>query len=89
MAAETSKSAKGRRNSKAVRVWAEVGITLAVTQDPPQYVKFLFGHERIAPDDKKDTIARYQSMVIENCEETVEKEVKRLSRIVKRASRDN
>ena len=87
MPAEQSKTAKGRRKSRAVRVWAEVGVTLAVTQDPPQFVRFTFGHERIAPNDTQETIEKYERMVIANCEETVEKEVKRLARIVRRAGR--
>lgn len=82
-----SGTAKSRRKSRTVRVWAEVGVTLAVTQDPPQFVKFTFGHERIAPNDTQETLEKYQSLVIESCEATVEKEVKRLSRIVRRASR--
>jgi hypothetical protein len=39
----------GRR----VRVWSETTVTLAVTQDPPQFVKYTFGSERMVPNNAK------------------------------------
>lgn len=68
---------------KSVRVWAEVGVTVAVSEDPPQFVKFLFGHERIAPNDKPDTIERYERLCYEACESVVEKRVRKIKRMMK------
>ena len=68
--------------SGPVRVWSEATVTICVTDDPPQFVKFTTGHERHAPNDKPETIARVEAQIFEQCEEIVNKRVKRLQRIV-------
>lgn len=84
--ASRSTTAQSSRKAKSVRVWAEAGVTLAVTDDPPQFIRLTVGHERIAPDDKQDTIERYETMVYEACEATLEKQIKKLKKVIRRAS---
>lgn len=72
-----------KKDSNQVRVWAEAGVTLAVSENPPQFIKFSFGHERIAPNDDMETIKRYEAMCYEFCEQVVEKRVKKLKRLIK------
>jgi hypothetical protein len=79
-------TARGRtpRSDRAVRIYVEAGITMAVTDDPPQFVRFTFGQERIAPDDSEETVARYERIAYEACEAVVERRVRRLARLIRR-----
>ena len=74
---------------KAVRVWGEVGVTLAVTQEPPQFIRYSFGHERIAPNDSAETLARYETLVFETCNEAVEKRSRQLHRLIRTVNSDD
>lgn len=69
---------------KAVRVWGEAGITVAITDDPPQFVKVLFGHERIAPNGSQTTLDKYEKLVNDYNEEVVERRAKRYRRLLGR-----
>lgn len=80
-----ARSTTGKK-PKAVRVWGEVSVTVAVTDDPPQYVKATFGHERIAPDDKVATLDRYQDKIDTYNEKQVEKQIKKYRRLIRRVN---
>lgn len=80
-----SRSTTGKK-PRAVRVWGEASVTIAVTDDPPQFVKATFGHERIAPDDKEATIDRYQEKVDRYNERQIEKQVKKYRRLIRRVN---
>lgn len=81
MPGDRPRSAASSRRRKSVRVWGEVGLTVAITEDPPQYVKVLFGHERIAPNDDETTIKRYTRMVDSYNEAEVERQVEKYKRL--------
>lgn len=66
-----------------VRVWSEAGVTLCVSMDPHQFVKFSFGHERWSPSDSAEDIARTERQVYEFCERTVNKRVSKLAKLVR------
>jgi hypothetical protein len=83
MAEPRSGASRVARTPKPVRVWAEVGVTIAVTEDPPQFIRFSFGHEKIAPNDDQETIKRYEALVYETCEAVVERRIRRLKRLVR------
>lgn len=72
----------------SVRVWGEVGITVAITSDPPQYVKVTFGHERIAPDSKPATLRRYEKDIDEYNEMVVDRQAKKYARMVRAMGAD-
>jgi len=79
-------TARGRtpRSDRAVRIYVEAGITMAVTDDPPQFVRFSFGQERIVPNDDEETLARYERIAYEACEAIVERRARRLARLIRR-----
>jgi hypothetical protein len=87
-AASVSSRSGTRRSAadepKAVRVWGEAGITIAVTDDPPQFVKFVFGHERIAPDDREATLKKVEERINTFNEEVVERRAKKYRRLLRR-----
>lgn len=85
---KTGGTSRSRRRPKSVRVWGEAGITLAVTSDPPQFVRVSFGHERIAPDDSEATIKRYEKMVNDYNEDVVERRARKLVRMIKRVNKE-
>ena len=90
----TSPTGEGRSGSSRsrtkedgpVRVWAECGVTVAVTDDPPQFVRFLTGAERTAPDSSAATRERVEAELFAELEATVDKRVKKLVRLVKAAN---
>ena len=86
--APVKRKAKAKRaesdGSEQVRVWAEAGVTLAVTSDPPQFVRLTYGHERIAPDSSEATLKEYEKKVFDHCEAVVQRRAKRLVKLVRR-----
>lgn len=68
-----------------MRVWSECGVTVAVSSDPPQFIRFTTGHERIAPDDDPATIRRTERAIYADCEKIVDKRVKALIKLVEAA----
>jgi hypothetical protein len=49
---ERSAGSRSRQDSNgAIRVWSEVSVTLAVTDDPPQFVKVTIGRETMCADN--------------------------------------
>lgn len=67
-------------------MWGEVGVTVAITENPPQYVKVMFGHERIAPNDDATTLRRTRALVDEYNQEVVEEQVEKYKRLALAAS---
>lgn len=90
-AAKTSSSRQKRSGTRrvkgdpagSVRVWGEAGVTISITDSPPQFVKVLFGHERIAPDDSLATLTRVTALIDEYNETVVEKQAKKYARLVR------
>lgn len=87
--AATSRAPSTRRKPRVggpVRVWSECGVTVAVTDDPPQFIRFTTGHERVAPNDKPATVRRVEREIYEDCEKIVERRTKQLIKLVQAAS---
>lgn len=90
----TSPTGEGRSGSSRsrtredgpVRVWSECGVTVAVTENPPQFIRFLTGAERIAPDSSETTRKRVEAALYAELELTVDKRVKKMVRLVKAAN---
>lgn len=67
-----------------VRVWSEVGITVAVTDDPPQFLKFSFGHERIAKNDSIEEIRKTARLIDEFNEAELDRRLAHYKKVVMR-----
>jgi hypothetical protein len=52
-------------------------VTIAITEQPPQFVRVLFGHERIAPDDSPATLKRYRKLIDEFNEAVVAEQIEK------------
>lgn len=78
--------AKAKTKSKQVRVYVEAGVTLCVSEDPPQYLKYTFGQERLAASDDAKSIAKAEALAFESCEAMIEKRTKKLSHLIRRVS---
>ncbi len=82
-----SASSRSRvKDNGPVRVWTECGVTVAVTDDPPQFIRFLTGAERVAPDSSQATRERVEAELYAELEATVEKRVRKMVRLVKAAN---
>lgn len=68
-----------------MRVWGEVSITVAVTDDPPQFIKVTHGHERLAKSDSEADILRAERQIHELASKVVERRAKQLRRLVHQA----
>lgn len=73
----------------SVRVWSEVGVTVAVTEDPPQFLRFTFGHERIAKNGSTEEIKRTAALVDEFNEAELERRLNKYRRILRRSTDDD
>lgn len=80
------KTAKSKKKPKSVRVWQEIGLTINVTEDPPQFVRITFGHERISPDDSEASLKQTERKIHDFNEEILEKRVEQLLREMKRVT---
>jgi hypothetical protein len=63
-------------------VWGEVCITVAITEDPPQFVKVTFGHERMSKDDDV-SIRNTERRIHRMNEEVVSRRSEQLARLVR------
>lgn len=72
------------RPDGAVRVWSSVGITVAITDDPPQFLKLEFGHERLAKSDTTEELRRVARLIDEFNEAEIEKRVEQYTRLIRR-----
>lgn len=61
-------------------------MTVCVTEDPPQFVKFTTGHERLSPSDDEATVLETEQAIFDACEEIVAKRVAKLTRLVRAAA---
>lgn len=90
---EVPKGKKSKPNviiqGDVVRVWSEVGVTVAVTDDPPQFLRFLFGHERIAKNSTQEEIRRTANLIDEFNEGELERRLKKYVRILLRGVDDD
>lgn len=64
------------------RVWAEAGATIAVTDQPPQFVRFSFGAEHSAPSGSKKDLKKAEERLYAFCEEVVEERLRAMSELV-------
>lgn len=69
---------------RSVRVWGEVSITVAVTDDPPQFIKVTHGHERISKSDSEQDILRTEAQIHATASKVVERRAEELKRLVHR-----
>lgn len=65
----------------SVRVWSEVGVTIAVTDEPPQFLRFTFGHERIAKSSSQADVVKAEALVDEFNEKILDKRLKKYRRM--------
>lgn len=75
-----------RRSSETgepVRVWSECSVTISVSSDPPQFIKFTHGFEKMAPNSSKAAISRTENDIFEQCERVVDRRVKRIARLIR------
>lgn len=68
----------------SVRVWSEVGVTVAVSDDPPQFLRFTFGHERIAKNSTQEEIRKTARLVDEFNEFELDRRVSKYKRLILR-----
>lgn len=66
-------------------MWGEVSITIAITDDPPQFVKVTFGHERISPSDTLEDIQRTERRINEFNERMVSRRAEQYKRLASAA----
>lgn len=76
------RSGTKKGKSAPPRIWAEAGVTVAVTDSPPQFVRFSFGMERTARGRSKDAIVREEELLFEFVTEVVASRVEELSSFV-------
>jgi predicted RNA-binding protein with PIN domain len=65
-------------------VWGEASITVAVTDDPPQFVKVTFGHERLASNDSEQEILKTERQIHATNSKVVERRARELRQLVHR-----
>ena len=82
---ERTPGSRSRTLGRPIRVWSEVSVTLAVTDDPPQFVKVTIGRETMCADDKASA-KRAEQELYEWCEERVGTRVEQLVATVMEAS---
>lgn len=80
----TPSSRRSLRKRTPVRVWSEASITVSVTSEPPQFIKFTHGFEMMSPSDTQEDIKRTEARIFKTCEEIVDKRARKLARIVRR-----
>ena len=76
-----SKKASEQAADGSLRVWAEVGITIALTNDPPQFLRTLVGHERMTQGSSLKALKSAVADVQEFNEQWLQKHVKKARRI--------
>jgi hypothetical protein len=74
--------------SGPVRVWSGCSLTIAVTDDPPQFIKVEFGFEKMAPNDSDAAIKRTEQHIYTISEEIVEKRSRKMARMIRRINRE-
>lgn len=77
-------SRKARESSGPMRAWSECSVTAAVSDDPPQFVKFTHGFEMMAKDDSRESMKAAEEHIYAACEEIVQKRIRKLTRLIRR-----
>lgn len=73
----------GSRTSGPVRVWSSASVTVAVSDDPPQFIKFEHGFEMMSPNDTDAAIKRTEAKIYATCEAIIDRRVKKLRRLIR------
>lgn len=81
-------SRRARKKSGPVRVWSEASITVAITDDPPQFAKFSHGFEKMAPNDTDAALKRTEEEIFRSCEQVIEKRAKKLARLIRQINNE-
>lgn len=68
----------------SVRVWSEVGVTIAVSDDPPQFLRYTFGHERLAKNSTQEEIRKTARLVDEFNEAELDRRIGKYARLLRR-----
>lgn len=76
-------------DGESVRVWSEVGVTVAVSDDPPQFLRFTFGHERLAKNGTQEEIRKTANLVDEFNEAELERRIQKYKRLIRREMEDD
>lgn len=80
------RTARGRTpvaGNRSVRVYSEIGITVAITDDPPQFAKVTVGHERMARNDTDEEIERAEARAYKVNEKIVERRLRQMVRLAR------
>lgn len=78
---ETRSRGQRKQDDGSVRVWSEFGMTLPVGESMA-FIKFAFGHERIAPNDNVETLKRTVADIDKFNEEEAERRIRKYTRLV-------
>lgn len=78
MGADKSSSRPRRRPM----VWSEAGVTIAVTDSPPQFVRFSFGAEMQARGSSKKDLDEAEAKLFAYCEGVVAERSEELAEMV-------
>lgn len=66
----------------SVRVWGECSLTLAITDDPPQFLKVTFGHERLAKNDTQAEIRKTAALIDEFNEAEIARRIEQYRQLI-------
>ena len=83
----TTPAASRASSSGPVRVWSEASVTVAITQDPPQFAKFTHGFERMAPNDSPAAVKKVEAEIFAECERIIDLRIKKLRRLMRQIGR--
>lgn len=77
---------RSRTKTRTHRVYVEAGVTVSVTDEPPQFVRYTFGMEVTAPDGSAESLEKIEEETYEKVERIVDRRVRKLARLVKARS---
>lgn len=66
-----------------MRSWSECSVTVAVSDDPPQFIKFTHGFEMMSPSDSTEDLRNTERHIYETCEKIVNERVRKLRRLMR------
>lgn len=78
---ETRSRGMRKQTDGTVRVWSEFGMTIPVGESMA-FIKFTFGHERIAPDSSETTLRKVTADIDKYNEEEAERRIRKYTRLV-------
>jgi 1-acyl-sn-glycerol-3-phosphate acyltransferase len=74
---------KGKKISQPVKLWGELAVT--INMGDFENLKVRFGHERLAPNGKEETLKKYEKAITQFNEEVMERHIQRALKIIRRA----